>query len=373
MTKPKILVTGATGKTGTQVVAQLREKGWPVRAVVRKHDARSERLRQQGAEVVVADVYDYEQMLGAMRGTHRAYYCPPVQPFMIQASAVFVAAARDAALESVAHLSMWLSCPAHPSVHTRQQWLTENLVAMIPGVASTIINPGVFAGPILEFALPTAVNLGVIPDPFGENFRNPAPSNEDIARVVVGVLTDPDRHAGKRYRPTGPKVLSMADIAETVGRVVGRKVKLQSVSERMFMKAARVGGSGDFEVSNVRQFVKDGKLGVFSVHAPTTDVFDVSGQQPESFETTVRRYAAMPFARRSVSNKLHAMGDFLKIILSPSFDADRYDARLEQPAPPNPALAGQSGWWRREHETNAVPASAARNGRAVDRAVADAV
>ena len=352
MTKPTILVTGATGKTGAQVVAQLREKEWPVRAVVRKLDARSERLRQQGAEVIVADLYDYEQMLAAMRGTRRAYYCPPVQPFMIQASAVFAAAARDAELESVVHLSMWLSCPAHPSVHTRQQWLTENLFAMIPGVAATVVNPGVFAGPILEFALPTAVNLGVIPDPFGDNFRNPAPSNEDIARVVVGVLTDPDRHAGKRYRPTGPKVLSMADIADAVGRVVGRTVKLQAVSEKMFMKAAKVGGSGDFEISNVRQFIKDGKLGVFSVHAPTTDVYDVSGRPPEDFETTVRRYAAMPFARRSLPNKLRAMRDFLKITLTPALDADRYDARLEQPVPPHPQLAGESDRWKREHHGN---------------------
>ena len=292
--------------------------------------------------MVVADLYDYEQVLQAMRGTQRAYYCPPVQPFMIQASAVFVAAARDAKLESVAHLSMWLSCPAHPSVHTRQQWLTENLFAMIPGVAATVVNPGVFAGPILEFALPTAVNLGMIPDPFGDQFLNPAPSNEDIARVVVGVLTDPDRHAGKRYRPTGPKVLSMADIAATVGRVVGRTVKLQAVSEKMFMKAAKVGGSGDFEVSNVRQFIKDGKLGVFSVNAPTTDVFDVSGQHPEEFEATVRRYAAMPFARRSFGNKLRAIRDFMKIIVTPALNADRYDRDQEQPTPPNPQLAGES-------------------------------
>ena len=349
-TKAKILITGATGKTGTQVVTQLREKNWPVRAIVRKRDTRSERLEMLGAEVVVADLYDYEQMLQAMRGTQRAYFCPPVQPFMIQASAVFVAAARDAKLESVAHLSMWLSCPAHPSIHTRQQWLTENLFTMLPGVAATIVNPGVFAGPILEFALPSAVNLGVIPDPFGDHFRNPAPSNEDIARVVVGVLTDPDRHAGKRYRPTGPKILSMADIADTVGRVVGRTIKLQAVSEKMFMKAAKVGGSGDFEISNVRQFIRDGKLGVFSVHAPTTDVFDVSGQHPEEFEATVSRYAAMPFARRSFGNKLTAIRDFMKILITPALNADRYDRNQEQPVPPNPQLAGESPVWKREHD-----------------------
>ncbi len=42
--RPTILVTGATGKTGGAVVSQLRERGWPVRAVVRARDARSARV-----------------------------------------------------------------------------------------------------------------------------------------------------------------------------------------------------------------------------------------------------------------------------------------------------------------------------------------
>jgi uncharacterized protein YbjT (DUF2867 family) len=75
MQQPTILVTGATGKTGAAVVAQLREKEVPVRAVVRTQDVRSERLKQLGAEVVLADLFDPEQLWDAMRGTTRAYFC----------------------------------------------------------------------------------------------------------------------------------------------------------------------------------------------------------------------------------------------------------------------------------------------------------
>ena len=50
MTNPKILVTGATGRTGSAVVTQLLAKGWPVRAAVRVRDARSDRLQSRGAE-----------------------------------------------------------------------------------------------------------------------------------------------------------------------------------------------------------------------------------------------------------------------------------------------------------------------------------
>ena len=83
MTNATVLVTGATGKTGGAVVAQLREKNIAVRAMVRTRDNRSERLERLGAEVVVADMYDYDQLVSAMRGTQRAYYCPPFAPYMM--------------------------------------------------------------------------------------------------------------------------------------------------------------------------------------------------------------------------------------------------------------------------------------------------
>jgi uncharacterized protein YbjT (DUF2867 family) len=49
MKKPKILVTGATGKTGSATALQLLEKGYPVRAFVHRLDSRSERLQKAGA------------------------------------------------------------------------------------------------------------------------------------------------------------------------------------------------------------------------------------------------------------------------------------------------------------------------------------
>ncbi len=72
MSAPLVLVTGATGKTGGAVVAQLREKGWPVRAIVHSRGVRSDRLDRLGAETVVADLFDPDQMLEAMRGASRA-------------------------------------------------------------------------------------------------------------------------------------------------------------------------------------------------------------------------------------------------------------------------------------------------------------
>ncbi len=111
MTKPTILVTGATGKTGSAVVAQLREHQWPVRAVVRSRDARSERLARLGAEIAVADMFDYDALRAALAGTSRAYFCPPFHPHMLQSAVTFAIAAREAKLESIVGLTQWLASP----------------------------------------------------------------------------------------------------------------------------------------------------------------------------------------------------------------------------------------------------------------------
>ena len=81
-----ILVTGATGKIGGAVAAELLSRGVAVRALVRSLDARSERLRCAGAEVVVADMFDYDSLFAAMRGTTRAFYCPPMDSYIMQSA-----------------------------------------------------------------------------------------------------------------------------------------------------------------------------------------------------------------------------------------------------------------------------------------------
>ncbi len=77
MTKPIILVTGATGKTGTSVVQQLLKRGYPVRAFVHKIDDRSQRLSELGADVVVGDFHDLESVRIAIKGVGRVYLCYP--------------------------------------------------------------------------------------------------------------------------------------------------------------------------------------------------------------------------------------------------------------------------------------------------------
>src|SRR5258707_5500029 len=225
MTNPKILVTGATGRTGSAVVTQLLAKGWPVRAAVRIPDARSDRLQSLGAEGVVADFFDRGQLRDAMRGVQGVSDGPPYHPFVIQSAMAFADAARETGLEQIVGLSQWLAGPNHPALMTRQHWLIDRMFSALPGIAHTIVNPGFFAdSPYLEM-MPFAAHLGVLPLPIGAESRNAPPSVDDIARGAVAALLDPARHAGTSYRPTGPKLLTVIEMAGIIGRFVGHNVR----------------------------------------------------------------------------------------------------------------------------------------------------
>ena len=347
MNKPRIIVTGATGKTGSVVVTELLKAGYPVRAMVHREDSRSARLKAAGAEIVIADMSDVERIADALRDVQRAYYCPPYDPYMIQGAVAFAVAAKESRLEQIVGLSQWLASPSHPSLATRQSWLVDRLFSMTPGVAHTIVNPGFFADAYLV-TIGLAAHLGVFPWMYG-NSRNAPPSNEDIARVAAGALMNPARHAGQSYRPTGPELLGGDDMAQAIGRAVGRSVRVVPTPAWLFMKAARMAGMSIDLMSNVRYYIDDHKRGGFELGAPTTDVLNVTGRSPEDFETIARRYAAQPRNQRTIANWVREFAEFIISPVRPGFNFDRYDGELRRPFPFQPKSAPESKVWRREH------------------------
>ena len=353
MSGPLILVTGATGRTGGAVAGQLLARGARVRALVRSRDARSRRLHELGAEVVVADMFDPAQVEGALAGVSRLYYLPPYHPYMVQSAVAFATAARRAGVEAVVGLSQWLANPAHPSLMTRQNWLVERLFEMVPDAAHVTVNPGFFADNYVGNGFTgLASQLGVWPVPMGGG-RNAPPSNEDIARVAVGALLDPERHAGRAYRPTGPELLSGEEMAEAIGEAVGRRVRHLDVSLGTFLKALRVmgprAGVDRALMAEVRWYYEEGRLGTWEIGAPTTHVRDVAGVEPEDFAAIARRYAARPDAERTAGNLARALWDFARIGATPAPRLDRFVREQRQPVPPAPELSAHSGVWAREH------------------------
>ena len=118
---------------------------------------------------------------------------------------LFALAAEEAKLEVVAHLGAWNPHASHPAIRQREQWIAGSIYRWMPSVDFVHLNPGIFT--VMYFlGLPFVAQFGMLALPFGDGLNAP-PSNEDIARVAVGSLMNPERHIGKCYRPTGPKLI----------------------------------------------------------------------------------------------------------------------------------------------------------------------
>ena len=348
MTLPKVLITNANGKTGFAATLQLLAKGYPVRVCVRTRRASTAQLKQAGAEIFIGNMADMATLNQAMQGIERAYLCLPGMPNPLFSGVSFAVAAQAAKLEAVVMMGQWLSHPQHPSFATRVINLMDSILSWMPDVGVVTINPGWFADNYMAVLEPIA-QLGLMPMPLGQGL-NPPPSNEDIARVIVGALINPAPHIDKTYRPTGPKLLSPEEIAHTFARVLNRPVKYIDISEKMFLKALRVQGFSPFLQAQMRHYAEEYRRNAFGVGGATNAVLDVGGQPPEKFETIVHRYVAnSSVVQRSLTYQLRAVRNLVQILFTPVTDIEGYERRQHLPRASQPTYALDDDAWVTSH------------------------
>ncbi|MEL6396730.1 MAG: NmrA family NAD(P)-binding protein [Planctomycetota bacterium] len=374
MTKSTILITGASGKTGSAAALELLSLGFPVRALVHREDARSRVLSDAGAEIVTGKLEDLASLSRAMTGVRRAYFVCPWTENQLDISLNFAVAAADHELEHVVALGQWLSSPEHRSIATRRTYLMDRVLEWIPGSTWTLINVGFFADNYMAVLEPIA-QLGVMPLPLGSGLNAPV-SNEDIGRTVAGALAAPELHAGRTYRPTGPALLSPDQIADSFGRVLGRGVRHRDISPRLFLKAARSMVVPTGLIAQLDHYFQEYRLGAFGVGAPNDAVRFVTGREPEDFDTIAERYidtalitGLVPAAARrartrpTVSNKARALAGMARLLLTPAPRLERYELDRAYPEIGSPAYAMSSPGWLGSHDKpGAFGSEPVRNG-----------
>src|SRR3989442_1110258 len=126
------LVTGATGMTGSHTVQLLLKRGHTVRVIAHSEDERSMRLQELGAEVVIGDLVNLNDVRLALSGIRGAYFVYPLSPTLVQATAIFAQAAKEAEVAIVANMSQWNSRPSAKSPATMNHWLSEQIFDWSP-------------------------------------------------------------------------------------------------------------------------------------------------------------------------------------------------------------------------------------------------
>lgn len=183
-----ILVTGAAGGsqggTGRVVAESLLRAGLPVRAFVHNDDARVAELKDLGAEVVVGDLREIGSVLPAMEGVRRAYFTYPVTAGMLDAAAVFAAAARESGVERVVAVSQLGSAFNAGTPHMRRHWVAEQVLDRAE-IGAVQLRAAVF----FENLRVAIGDSGVLALPLGSpDTVLPLIAGSDVAGVGTGVL-----------------------------------------------------------------------------------------------------------------------------------------------------------------------------------------
>jgi uncharacterized protein YbjT (DUF2867 family) len=220
----RILVIGGTGNVGRQVVYQLAATGTPIRALTRNPDAA--RLPPQ-VEVVRGDLTVPETLDCCLQNIDTVFLVWVAPP-----------AAVAGALERIAKHArriVFLTAPLktpHPffqqpnpsrEMAERIEWLIET-----SGVEWTFLRAGMFAGNARHFWGPSIRAGDVVRWPY---LNAPtAPTDErDLAAAAARTLCE-DGHAGAEYVLTGPQSLTQAEQVHTIGRAIGRSLRVEEMS-----------------------------------------------------------------------------------------------------------------------------------------------
>ncbi|MGW2424669.1 NAD(P)H-binding protein [Streptomyces sp. NPDC001709] len=269
-----ILVTGATGTIGSDVVRQLAGRGAKVRALTR--DPAKARV-PAGVEAVRGDYRDPASLEVAVAGASAVFLLRPPGPDEGQ-DAALVAAARAAGVGRLVKLSAIGT--GDTATGSSGLWHLEGERAVRDsGAAWTVLRPSSFASNTLTWV--QALRAGEpVPNMTGDGASGVI-DPRDIAEVAVRALLD-DGHAGRTYTLTGPEAISVPGQTAVLAGVLGSPVPVRNLSPdetRAFLRTAW-GFDGDRAEGILAgvAFVRDGGNAVV-----TEDVPEVLGRSARSF------------------------------------------------------------------------------------------
>ena len=263
-----ILVTTANGDTGRPMVEYLLNKGVQVRAMVRNDDARAQRLREIGAEVVFGDLLSLRDVRAALDGVQRAYFNFPVGEGLVEAAVMFAQAAKEQDLELIVNMSHIQSRPQARSKATQNHWLAEQVFDW-SGVPTTNLRVTFFMEWLTYIA--HLIRYGRYVMPFDADSRFAPIAGRDIALTAATILTQPEGHGGRTYTLTGPVEYSHQELAAEVSRVLAKDLPYEQTTVATFLDL--IGMPED--IAKLRHFeavtidLREGRLAGLSDAAPT--------------------------------------------------------------------------------------------------------
>lgn len=273
MTAP-ILVTGATGKVGGQIIKNLTSAGIPVKAAVRNPTSAGH-LRQPGIELVACDYQQPETFANAFANVEHAFLlllslaAPPENVIAIVDSAI-----RAGVRHLVTMSGMSAGYDTTLPAYTVEQHIQQS------GIGYTLLRPNWFMQNFSTFMRDSIINNGTIAVP-AAHARASFIDMRDIAAVATTALTQPG-HAHNAYTLTGSAALSHDDVAAILSQVSGRTITYTPITDEEMRDALKNTGSSDQGIDVMSKLYQSFRAGDAAPIFP--DVEQVLGRAPIPFE-----------------------------------------------------------------------------------------
>src|SRR3954453_1192453 len=246
-----ILITGATGNISSGILSNLEATGHELRALVRNPE-KAEALGKRGMDVRIGDLEKPWTLGPVFEGADTDWLLAPPGPRAPEQSSNGRWAARQAGVTHIVLMSAVNAALNAPTINSRLHALSDAEVAA-SGIPYTILKPHFFAQNLMMSAGSVAQKgtmymamregkLGII-------------DSRDISEFAAHVLTHAG-HEDKTYTLTGPASMNLHQVAEAVGKGIGKPVKYIPVSVEAAQQAMTRNGLDPWMVNFMTDYLK---------------------------------------------------------------------------------------------------------------------
>jgi len=282
-----ILVTGATGTVGSEIVKQLSSAGQKVRTAVHSATRVPSNGKLKHVERVILDYNKPETLVTAFEDIDKLFLLTSSSPKAAEFAGNLVKEAKKARIRRIVKQSVMGADSELDVAHLRLHRQAEKMIEE-SGIPFTFLRPNDFMQNFVNFYSPTIKSNNALYLP-AEDAKVSFVDVRDIAATAVKALTDDGRHIGKAYTITGPEALSYSRAAEILSNVTGKKISYVNVSEEDTRVGLKAMGWDDWLVNTTLQLFDLYRKGYAS--RVSSEVEEILGRRPTSFTQFAKDYA----------------------------------------------------------------------------------
>lgn len=289
--KETILVTGATGTLGSEVVKQLSSDSanFIIRAAVHSIE-NAKKIDFPGVEVIQIDYNKPESLTKAFSNTNRLFLLTHPSPNTVEQESNMIKEAKKAGIKYIVKQSAMGADDNRSNVELLHLHREAEKIIEESEIRYTFLRPNEFMQNFITFLGSTIKNANAFYLPMG-NAEVSIVDVRDIAAVAVKALTQGDSAVlqNKAFTITGPKAISDNQIAEILSAAANKKIEYVNISDDEARSGMKEAGMDDWLANSILELIRYFRKG--SASQVTSTVSDITGRNAKTFNEFANDYS----------------------------------------------------------------------------------